>query len=427
MLAVGVVALVAAAVLVVPALLYRRECRRPTPPERRRLAAGALERGVRRAVRVPAHAAVPVVAVALAVATAGLVVEGRIPIETDAERWVDQSGPAVRGLDALREVTGFSGDVGLMVEAPDVTNDAVVAWMHRFARTELGRHPALVRAGSIAEVAHAVHGATPTGSDADALLAVAPADIRASLVSADRTRANLAFPIGRVSLGEQEELLDALRADLAGDLAPPPGVRATPSGLAVLAIELVNGLEASRRTLSLVALALVGAWLAVRFRSLGRALVPLVPVTVALGVATMFMYALGLELTPLTTVAGPLVIAVATEFSVLIEARYTEERAAGRSPREAIDTGLPRIGRAFVASGLTVVGGFGVLALSPMPLLREFGIIVAADVLIALVSALVVLPPLLAWAEAHRRLRSGAPEGVPGVPLAGGHVGGGVQ
>jgi hydrophobe/amphiphile efflux-3 (HAE3) family protein len=422
MLAVGVVMLVTAAVVVVPALLLRRERRRPTSPDRRRPVTGALERGVRRMAGVPARAVVPLVAVALGVAAAGLLVEGRIPIETDAERWVDQSGPAVRGLDALRAVTGFSGDVGLMVEAPDVTDDAVVAWMHRFARTELARHPALVRAGSIAEVAFAVHGAPPTGSDADALLAVAPADVRASLVSADRTRANLAFPIGRVSLGEQEELLDALQADLAGDLAPPPGVRATPAGLAVLAIELVNGLEASRRTLSLVALALVGVWLALRFRSLGRAVVPLVPVAVALGVATMFMYALGLEVTPLTTVAGPLVIAVATEFSVLIEARYTEERAAGRSPREAFDVGLPRIGRAFVASGLTVVGGFGVLALSPMPLLRGFGIIVAVDVLIALASALVILPPLLTWADGRRRLADVAVEGVSGVPLAGGRL-----
>jgi hydrophobe/amphiphile efflux-3 (HAE3) family protein len=421
MLAIGVVALVVVAVAVVPAVLRERERRRPTPHAPRGARGRAVERLVRLAVSAPAAAAVPLVVVALAVAGVGLAVEERIPIQTDPERWIDQSGDAVRGLEALRAVTGYSSDLGIMVEAPDVTGDEVVAWMHRFARAELARHPPLVRAASIASVANDVHGAVPVGSDAKALLAVAPPDIRSTLVSADHRRANLAFPIGPVSLGELERLLDELRADLAGQLAPPPGVRATPSGLAVIGIELVDGLEANRRAFSLAALGLVAAWLVLRYRSVKRAVVPLVPVVAALGLAMVVMYAAGVAVTPLTTVAGPLVIAVATEFSVLIEARYREEREAGRPAAAAVAAGLPRIGRAFVASGLTVVGGFGVLALSPMPLLREFGLIVAADVLCALASALVILPPLLVRADTRAWPRPVAPP-VPaaGMPLTGG-------
>lgn len=421
MLTVGVVALVCTAVVVVPALVYRRERHRPGPPGER-MTMRALERAVRRLVALPVRAVIPLAAVSLAAAGAGLALEERIPIETDAERWVDQSGPAIRGLEALRAATRFSGDVGIMVEATDVTDDAVLGWMQRFAETELSRHPALVSVGSIAALANAVHGGVPTRSDVETLLAIAPPDVERTLVSADRTRANLAFPIGRVSLDEQERLLDALRADLAGELAPPPGVRVTPAGLSVLAIELVNGLESRRRAMSLAALGLVGVWLAVRYRSFARAVAPLVPVIVALGLATMVVYALGIELTPMTTVVGPLVIAVATEFSVLIEARYAEEREAGRVPLDAVDAGLPRIGRAFVVSGLTVVGGFGVLALSPTPLLREFGVIVATDVLIALASALVLLPPLLVWSDGRARSPARA-RPVTRLPLAGGTVG----
>jgi uncharacterized protein len=46
-------------------------------------------------------------------------------------------------------------------------------------------------------------------------------------------------------------------------------------------------------------------------------------------------------------------------------------------------------------AGLTLVGGFGVLEFSPMPLLRDFGTVVALDVLFALASTLILLPPLL--------------------------------
>jgi hypothetical protein len=40
-----------------------------------------------------------------------------------------------------------------------------------------------------------------------------------------------------------------------------------------------------------------------------------------------------------------------------------------------------------------------VLAFSSLPLLRDFGLIVALNVAVALLSALIVLPPLLVWTD----------------------------
>jgi uncharacterized protein len=144
-------------------------------------------------------------------------------------------------------------------------------------------------------------------------------------------------------------------------------------------------------------------WLLLVTRSLVRALVPLIPVALSVGLATLVLYELGVVMTPLTTVSGPMAIAVTTEFSVLLMYRYLEERAAGRSPAEAVE-GCTRIGRAFVASGLTLLGGFGVLMLSPLPLLIDFGIVVTVIVVVALLCALIVMPPLLVWMDEHRRL-----------------------
>ena len=39
------------------------------------------------------------------------------------------------------------------------------------------------------------------------------------------------------------------------------------------------------------------------------------------------------------------------------------------------------------------------IATSSLPLLRDFGVVVALNVAVALLSALVVLPPLLVWAD----------------------------
>jgi predicted RND superfamily exporter protein len=118
-------------------------------------------------------------------------------------------------------------------------------------------------------------------------------------------------------------------------------------------------------------------------------------VLLAVGLSAIAVHLLGISLTPLTTVASPLAIAISTEFSVLVMARYLEERAAGLDPESAVRLGGAHIGRAFLASGLTVLGGFAVLVLAPMPLLVDFGVVVSVIVFVALLSCLVVMPALL--------------------------------
>ena len=48
---------------------------------------------------------------------------------------------------------------------------------------------------------------------------------------------------------------------------------------------------------------------------------------------------------------------------------------------------------------MTATAGVGVIATSSLPLLRDFGLIVAMNVAVALLSALVFLPPMLVWAD----------------------------
>jgi uncharacterized protein len=128
-------------------------------------------------------------------------------------------------------------------------------------------------------------------------------------------------------------------------------------------------------------------------------MISLIPVLIAVGGTTLAAISLNVTLSPLTAVSGPLVVAVCTEFTSLILLRFVEERNRGRHPREAMTVTAGRTGRAFCVSALTVVAGIVVVATSPMPMLRDFGIVMALNVTVALLSALVVLPPVLVWAE----------------------------
>ena len=168
---------------------------------------------------------------------------------------------------------------------------------------------------------------------------------------ADQTATQLNLRIAAASLEERAVLVDELKADLDARIEAleldadsilltdlpedQDAVRATPAGLATVGIGLLENLSANRATLTYLALSLAGLFLLLRFRSLSRALLALVPVFLAVGASSLIVGLLGIELSPLTTVSGPLVIATCAEFSVLILGRYLEERQSGLEPRQA--------------------------------------------------------------------------------------------
>jgi predicted RND superfamily exporter protein len=151
--------------------------------------------------------------------------------------------------------------------------------------------------------------------------------------------------------------------------------------------------------LTYLALALEFVFLTIVFRSPVRSVLAMIPVLIAVGVASLVAYFGGFKLSPMTAVGGPLVVAACTEFTTVILYRYLEERRRGHEPKEAIDVAGARTGQAFVVSAMTAISGVAVIALSSLPLLRDFGITVALNVAVALLSALVILPPIVVWAD----------------------------
>jgi uncharacterized protein len=399
MLAIGITTISIVGVALPLALLGWRERRRPGRSASGDV--GVIERTVLRVGALPRATALPLAACAVVAVVAGLAVEGRSEIDSDPINWVDQDGAAVRDARTLERETGFATTLGVAVRSPDVLSDDVAAFTYDLVRDRLAAEPDLVAVSSLATTvgfALDVPGASPvppTGADLLAALEVAPPGIARALVSPDRTAAQIDLRVGPASLAERAGLVDRLR----DAIDPPPEVSAFPAGLATVGVGLLQDLEANRGLLTAVALTAVAAWLVLRLRSAVRALLALVPVLLAVGLSSVAVWALGITLSPLTTVGGPLVVATCAEFCVLILARYVEERERGDDPPAAVRRAASRTGRAFVTSGFTTVGGFAVLGFSALPLLSDFGLVVTLNVSVALISALVGLPPILVWAD----------------------------
>lgn len=114
-------------------------------------------------------------------------------------------------------------------------------------------------------------------------------------------------------------------------------------------------------------------------------------------------------------------VAIGTEFGVLLTERYQQERAAGYPDAVAIARTAASTGRAVGASAATTVAGFAVLAVSDIPLLRQFGLITVLDLGVAVLAVVTVLPAVAALSARReaRRGRSGS-GGNGGVPDPGG-------
>jgi hydrophobe/amphiphile efflux-3 (HAE3) family protein len=400
LLAVGIVVICVTSIVAPLALLGIREYRSPT--QGRDYREGPLGRLVVWLGGLPSKTAVPLSILSLIVFAGGVLVEGRLVLQTDPIQWVNQDSKVIHDLHTLEREVGSSSELGVFVQAADPFSDKSVGFVHDFAYTQLGRHgDTLLNASSVVTTVSylmEVPGATvipPTGAEVRAAYDVAPRDIQRSTANVDDHALNLIFLTGPSSLEQRAVIVN----DIRDTVQPPSGVRATPSGLAVVGVGLLENLEANRVLLTYLAIAFVFLFLAVRLRSIVRALLSLVPVLIAVGMASLVAFALSLKLSPMTAVGGPLVVAACTEFTSLILLRFVEERRRGLPPKEAIDVVAARTGRAFIVSALTAVAGVAVIATSSLPLLRDFGIVVAMNVTVALLSALVFLPPMLVWAD----------------------------
>src|SRR5204863_548754 len=117
-------------------------------------------------------------------------------------------------------------------------------------------------------------------------------------------------------------------------------------------------------------------------------------------------FAVRIPLNPMSVTLGALVIAISTEFSVLLAERYRQEREAGADPADALRRTYSSTGAAVLASGTTAIAGFAVLALSDIRMLRDFGFVTLIDLTVSLLGVLAILPAVLVLAEERAVLTS---------------------
>ncbi len=170
------------------------------------------------------------------------------------------------------------------------------------------------------------------------------------------------------------------------------------TGRSVVMTELGQIMLSSQFTMTMVAYALIVLLLFGIYRSIIRAVVPLIAITTVIGVINMFMFSFGIKQTIISIALNAIILGLGIDFSIHITERYFEERQKFSSI-DSVRRTIERTGKAIVTSALTMAGGFGALMLSDFPALRDFGFLAFVAIVFSLISALTIVPAFLMIAE----------------------------
>lgn len=396
MLAIGVSVSFAAAIFLLVPILYIRD--RFSQNEGKAKTAGPpdlLQRILEANTKAVLRAGAVIILIALVATVLGLWADGQVGVQTDVETFMPQNSGALQDVHALRDVLGSTDQVVLLLRGDDLLSPRAVSWIDQITEGARKEFPQGVTAAqSVTSIMRSANEGKLFADEREArdFVSSLPPEQRKLFIHDDYKDAIVQLNIRHLEVSEADRFLTDLRSYVAH---PPEGVTVSVTGKSVVDVAMISALTSGRHEMTLAGIALVFVGLLVLYRHPIKALIPIFPIALIIGWSGGTMYLLNMSYTPLTATMGALIIGIGTEFTVLLLERYCEERRLGFPEREAMLVATRQIGKAIVASGLTVVGGFSALLVSNFVILRDFGFLTLVNMAFSLITTLVILPPTI--------------------------------
>ena len=190
-----------------------------------------------------------------------------------------------------------------------------------------------------------------------------------------------------------------LRADTEAFLQGS-GLRGQLTGSAAISVDQASAFDRAEKIISFATVLLILCLLALVFRSVIIAFLPLVVVGLVHQMATSltaffaqwFGFSVSTELAPLLIVV---MFGVGTDYIVFLLFRYREQLAKGQDPHEGLMIALCRAGEVILSAAVTVMLAFGALLIATIGQLRSLapGLIIGVGLM--LLAALTLVPAIL--------------------------------
>lgn len=151
-----------------------------------------------------------------------------------------------------------------------------------------------------------------------------------------------------------------------------------------------------------VSFLLVAILLAMIHRNITLATMTFVPLLIVIVWQLGMQALLGIPFNPVTGVTTAMILGIGVDFSLHTVSHYRAGRSGGRTRHLAAHDAIAGVGRPIVASTITAIGAFAVLAGSGFTPLKQFGSVALVSFLSAFVITMFILPAAIASGPRHR-------------------------
>ena len=213
---------------------------------------------------------------------------------------------------------------------------------------------------------------------------------RLIVVRARPTRPNIDFAFTKTLFTEVNAIIAG-----ADPLAHHPAMEVVINGSYARHSKLASDLQRDIINGSLVAFGLLLLTVAIYFRGLRAVPLVLTPLLISAVVALAFASVVYGQLNLVSAFIFAVQLGLGVDFGTHMLARYREELAHGRSPRDAIATAIATTGVSTAGGALSTAFAFLLLVLAEFRGFTQFGLVAFVGIIVAYLAAVLVLPALV--------------------------------
>jgi len=214
------------------------------------------------------------------------------------------------------------------------------------------------------------------------------------LFSEDFTSAAITISFKEIKTSQLEQLLSEVKRDFESTF-PDDSYTLEINGFAVVFAQLNNFILQTQFKSFFAAFFVAFLCLWFFIKSLRTSLLILIPNLLPLTILAIFMSLLDIPLDVTTAMITPIMLGIAMDDTIHLVYKYRRSENITGTPETRMDHAMSYTGKALFSTTIALVGGFLIISSSAVPSVRDFGLLCAITVAIALITDIFYLPALL--------------------------------
>ena len=319
----------------------------------------------------------------------------KVKIEPSLEKVLPQDIPVIETMNDMR--IQFGADIVYIIIEPEYSSDIrepeTIKYLDAL-QSKLAKSENILEVTSLATIVKESNGFIPDSKQE--IKNILDADPRTyKFANGDYS---LTFLQLRTDTGANAKLIGRLKADIKDDIASldelNPGVEAHVTGFNIIDKATFDIMISDFAFETPLAFVFIGIVVFIVFRSLLKGFIPMTVVMISMLWTTGLIGYFGIVLSSPNLVAAAMLMGIGIDFGIHILYRFYELKAKNSRENALVYTLRESI-RALLAAALTTIAAFLSLLSTPLPAIKNFGIILSIGIASALVAAVVALPAVI--------------------------------